>query len=104
MNLPVSLPPNSDEEIPLVVYTSEETSTWSQVYTRCRKMNMVNSCAVYRRTLEALESEQILSVDFVPQLRHLSNYMQSESFRSFMFPRSAVEGVENRLKVAKKGD
>lgn len=64
------------EKIPIIQYTQDELQTWNTVFLRLTSMYKQHACHEVNKVFSQLESNCAYSENAIPQLQHVSEYLQ----------------------------
>ncbi|CAI4232798.1 unnamed protein product [Auanema sp. JU1783] len=67
------------DPIPYVEYTKEEHETWKAVYEKLKTLHDSLACDTYRKNLNLLEEEGVLSSEEIPQIRDVNKFLRKRT-------------------------
>lgn len=70
----------SGEIIPTINYTEEENETWRFAYIKLKELRKTHTCIEYQENIARMETENLITLNAIPQLKTLNAYIQSKNF------------------------
>ncbi|PAV88115.1 hypothetical protein WR25_17729 [Diploscapter pachys] len=67
------------QPFPIVDYSEAEHATWKAVFEKLCNLHGSHTCSTYRKNLQFLLDEGVITTDRIPQLRRINEYLQKKT-------------------------